>query len=64
MLGLIFPEKLVFSNNTFQTMKPSEVLNLLCNAGKGFNDGKKKSPAKIGTQSWVVTPSGFKPETF
>ena len=29
MLGLIFPEKLVFSNNTFQTMQPNEVLTLL-----------------------------------
>ena len=42
MLGLIFPEKLVFDKNTFQTMQPSEVLNLLCNGGKGFSDGKKR----------------------
>ena len=65
MLGLIFPEKLVYNNDTFQTMQPSEVLDLLCNGGKGFSDGKKeKSPEKIGTQSCVVTAIGFKPITF
>ncbi len=42
MLGLIFPEKLAFSNNTFQTMKPNEVLTLLCNGGKGSAVLKRK----------------------
>ncbi|MBS0646659.1 MAG: recombinase family protein [Verrucomicrobia bacterium] len=64
MLGLIFPEKLVYDNHTFQTMQPSEVLDLLCNGGKGFSDGKKEKSSKNAAQSCVVTPSGFKPETF
>ncbi|HML58844.1 MAG TPA: hypothetical protein PKA85_10785 [Ferruginibacter sp.] len=64
MLGLIFPEKLVFDNNTFQTMQPSEVLNLLCNSGKGFGGGKKEKSSGNAAQSCVVTASGFKPETF
>ncbi|MBI2730503.1 MAG: recombinase family protein [Sphingobacteriales bacterium] len=64
MLGLIFPEKLVFDKNTFQTMKPSELLNLLCNSGKGFGGGKKEKSSGNAAQSCVVTPSGFKPETF
>lgn len=42
MLGLIFPEKLVFDNNTFQTMKPSEILDLLCSGGNGFSGSKRK----------------------
>ena len=63
MLGLIFPEKLVFSNNTFQTMQPNEVLTLLCNGGKGFSDGKKEKSSGNAAQSCVVTLSGFKPET-
>jgi site-specific DNA recombinase len=64
MLGLMFPEKLVFSNNTFQTIKPSELLTLLCTAGKGFG-GKEKglSKNKLG-KSCVVTSLGFKPKTF
>ena len=33
MLGLMFPEKLVFSNNGFQTVTPNEILTLLCNTG-------------------------------
>ncbi len=64
MLGLIFPEKLVFSNNTFQTMQPSEVLNLLCNGGKGFSKDKKEKSSGNAAQSCLVTPPGFKPGTF
>lgn len=63
MLGLIFPEKLVYDNHTFQTMQPSEVLDLLCNGGKGFSDGKKEKSSKNAAQSCVVTLLGFKPKT-
>ncbi len=64
MLGLIFPEKLVYNNNTFQTMQPSEVLDLLCNGGNGFSDCKKEKSSKNAAQSCVVTALGFKPKTF
>ncbi len=64
MLGLIFPEKLVYNNDTFQTMQPSEVLDLLCNGGKGFSGGKKEKSSKNAAQSCVVTALGFKPKTF
>jgi hypothetical protein len=63
MPGLIFPEKLVFDNNTFQTMKPSEVLNLLCNGVRVSAWIKKKSSGKT-AQSCFVTSIGFKPITF
>ncbi len=56
MLGLIIPEKLVYDNRTFYTMQPGEVLNLLCNGGKGFSDGKKEKSNGNAAQSCVVTP--------
>ncbi len=64
MLGLIFPEKLVFSNNTFQTMEPNEVLTLLCNTGKDFSGSANEKSSNNAAQSCVVTPPGFKPGTF
>jgi hypothetical protein len=64
MFGLIFPEKLVFSNNTFQTMQPNEILTLLCNGGKGFSDGKKEKSSIFAALFCVVTALGFKPKTF
>ncbi|MET0299126.1 MAG: hypothetical protein ABW036_05170, partial [Flavitalea sp.] len=64
MLGLIFPEKLVYNNNSFQTMKPSEVLNLLCNGGTGFSGGEKEKSSGNAAQSCLVTALGFKPKTF
>lgn len=63
MLGLIFPEKLQFSNNTFQTIQPNEVLTLLCNADKGFSDSMNGNSRNNAGKSEVVIPSGFKPET-
>jgi site-specific DNA recombinase len=63
MLGLIFPEKLVFSNNTFQTMQPNEILTLLCNGGNGFSPNVKGLFKDKLEKSCVVTLSGFKPET-
>ena len=64
MLGLMYPEKLVFTNKEFQTTKESELLTLLCNGGKGFSNGKKEKSSGNAAQSCVVTASGFKPETF
>ncbi len=63
MLGLMFPEKLVFSNNTFQTIKPSELLTLLCTTGKGFSPNEKGLSKNKLEKSCEVTLSGFKPET-
>ena len=64
MLGLMFPEKLVFSNNSFQTVTPNEILTLLCSAGKSFGDGGNEKSSKNAAQSCVVTALGFKPKTF
>ena len=63
LLGLMFPEKLVFSNNEFQTTKESELLTLLCSAVKGFSDCKKEKSSGNAAPSYQVTPPGFKPGT-
>jgi hypothetical protein len=47
MIGLIFPEKLIFAKNTFQTTEPNEVLTLLYNASKDSILSKKKRAAKM-----------------
>ena len=64
MLGLIFSEKQVFSNNTFQTMQPNDILTLLCSGGESFKVFKKEKSSDNTAQSCLVTSSGFKPETF
>ncbi len=64
MLGLIFPGKLVFANNTFQTTKPNEILTLLCNAGKAFSNPIKENSRNNTGKFCKVTPPGFKPGTF
>ncbi|CAN5250410.1 recombinase family protein [soil metagenome] len=64
MLGLMFPEKLVFSNNGFQTVKPNEILTLLCSAGNGFSPNEKGLSKNKLEKSCVVTALGFKPKTF
>jgi hypothetical protein len=61
---LMFPEKLVFSNNTFQTIKPNELLTLLCSTGKGFSPNEKGLSKNKLEKSCVVTSLGFKPKTF
>ena len=58
MLGLIFPEKLKFFNNSFQTVTPNEILTLLCIAGKGFGNGRNEKSSGNAAQSCVVTPTG------
>ncbi len=63
MLGLIFPEKLVCNSQTFQTMQPSEILDLPCNTGKGFGGGEKALSSENAAQCFLVTALGFKPKT-
>jgi hypothetical protein len=42
LIGLMFPEKLIFEKNAYQTIKPLEVINLICRTGEG-SDGYKKN---------------------
>ena len=50
--------------HTFQTTQSSEVFDLLCKGVNGFSGGKKEKSSGNAAQSCVLTPSGFKPETF
>ncbi|MBK7346171.1 MAG: hypothetical protein IPI98_04490 [Chitinophagaceae bacterium] len=52
MLGLIFPEKLVFDNNTFQTMKPSEVSCFAVGAMDSAVLKKKRAAIKLLSPVW------------
>ena len=57
MIGFIFPEKLMFSQNTFQTITPNEILTLLCSTGKGLGSSTKEKSSKNAAQSCKVTQS-------
>ena len=60
IFGSIFPEKLIFSENTYRTAEPNEVLTFLYDVNKDF--GKRKA-AKNGSLSYRVTPVGVEPTT-
>lgn len=64
LIGLMFPEKLIFEKNAYQTIKPLEVVSLICRTGGSSSGTKKKLASDSGSQSYGVTASGFKPETF
>ena len=57
MIGLIFPEKLIFEKNTFQTTKPNEILSLIFNTSKDSRILKNKKSSKKAAHSYVVTPT-------
>lgn len=62
-IGLTFPEKLQFSENSFQTISPNIILTLLSNDIKGLAENKKGQISENANLSSKVTASGFKPET-
>ncbi|HEX7906332.1 MAG TPA: recombinase family protein [Chitinophagaceae bacterium] len=64
IVGLIYPEKFVFKDNSIQTNRTHAAIPLICRTGKDFNGDKNKMASKNGGHSNVVTASGFKPETF
>lgn len=51
LVGLIFPEKLCFTQGEYRTTKPSEVLSFL---SYGNQENKKGLTSKYGSQSFVV----------
>lgn len=63
LVGLIFPKKLVFEDNTYRTNSSSDLLNLLTNTGAGFNGYKKEKASVSGSQSCQVSPPGLEPWT-
>ena len=61
MLGSIFPEKLIFSDNTYRTAQPSEIMELLCNINGAFKQSKKRNATNIGSISSRVPEGGLEP---
>lgn len=61
ILGSIFPEKLIFTENNYRTAEPNEIIDLLYNVDKAFKDcGKRKVVPKINF-SHPVPPIGIEP---
>jgi site-specific DNA recombinase len=61
ILGSIFPEKLIFSENTYRTAKPNEILDLLCNVNEAFGKEGKNTNAKKCNLSHRVARKGIEP---
>ena len=61
MIGLIFPEKLVFSNSSYRTTKPNELLTLMCNNINDLGVVKTKKTSNNESLSLVVARTGIEP---
>jgi site-specific DNA recombinase len=63
LVGSMFPEKLIFENKAYRTIKENPLIPLTCRPDKGFRGSKnKKIPQKAGL-STKAPPSGLEPET-
>ncbi len=63
IVGSIFPEKLVFSENKYRTAKTNSLLELLTNNINSLGGYKKrKADISVGLSSMAL-PSGLEPET-
>ena len=62
MIGLIFPEKLIFDGGGYRTTQPNELLTLLCSAGADFAENKKGQEVNNNNLSFMVAPPGIEPE--
>ena len=56
ILGSIFPEKLIFAENSYRTAESNEIIELLCSIDSMFGEGKKKKVAIFGDLFLKVTP--------
>jgi site-specific DNA recombinase len=63
MLGSIFPEKLIFSENSYRTAQPNELIELFSSVTKAFGDSKKKKAAIFSGLSHQGTVMGLEPTT-
>jgi site-specific DNA recombinase len=64
VIGSMYPENLTFDGFLVRTTRVNEVARLAFNISTGLRGNKKGQKSKISPLSWVVTPSGFKPETY
>ncbi len=61
LIGLIFPEKLIFSNGTYRTKEPNQLLGLMCNNINELDGVKKKKTSNDESLSLMVARRGIEP---
>ena len=63
LVGSMFPEKLIFENKTYRTIKENPLIPLTCRPDKGFGGSKNKKTGNFAGLSNKAPPSGLEPET-
>ena len=63
MVGVIFPEKLIFENNAFRTKKVNSVIEIICRKIGDCGTNRKGLALKFERQSHKVIPMGLEPMT-
>jgi len=63
IVSSIFPEKLIFENNTYRTPKINNVIPLICRLDKAFKGNKKGKDNFFVYPSLGVDPEGFEPSS-
>ncbi|AGC75980.1 recombinase family protein [Nonlabens dokdonensis] len=64
LLSSYFNDKLYFDKNKFRTLPFVNIINLICNKNKGFQQLNKKKGANKNINSLVVARTGLEPATF
>ena len=61
LIGLIFPEKMVFENNQFRTKTINKAVELICRKIKGIGGNKNGLALNLENQPGMVVPTGIEP---
>jgi site-specific DNA recombinase len=63
LVGSMFPEKLIFENKTYRTIKENPLIPLTCRPDNGFRGSKNKKTGKNAGLSNKAPPVGLEPTT-
>jgi DNA invertase Pin-like site-specific DNA recombinase len=63
IVGSIFPEKLIFSENKLRTVEPNVILELISRAVAGSEEDEKRKVGEFSDLSTSVPRTGFEPHT-
>lgn len=64
IVGLIYPEKLIFDGENFQTTKINSFINSIFLIKRELSNEKNRPRSKKTSKVGLVTSTGFKPVTF
>ncbi|WP_144281069.1 recombinase family protein [Chryseobacterium echinoideorum] len=64
IVGLIYPEKLIFDGESFQTTKVNSFINSIFLIKKELGNKKNRQRSELSSNVGLVTSTGFKPVTF